>query len=83
MTSKVSHGKIPIREVAERELIMRQNLENRLKVLGYKLLPKFYSWSQWKVIVGPEYPEFIKFCDNLKEVQEFVEMEEILSGLTR
>lgn len=61
---------------------MRKNLENRLSVLGYKLLPKFYKWSQWKIIVGPEYPTFIHFCDTLKEVEEFVEMEEYLSGLT-
>lgn len=67
----------------EREIEMRKNLEIRLGILGYKLLPKFYRWSQWKIIVGPEYPTFIKFCDNLKEVEEFVEMEEILSGLTR
>lgn len=60
---------------------MRKNLENRLRVLGYKLLPKFYRWSQWKIIVGPDYPTFIKFCDTLKEVEEFVEMEEILSTI--
>ena len=60
---------------------MKKNLENRLSVLGYKLLPKFYRWSQWKVIVGPEYPTFIRFFDTLKEVEEFVEMEEILSGV--
>jgi hypothetical protein len=70
-------------EQKEKEIDMRKNLENRLAALGYKLLPKFYAWSQWKIIVGPEYPTFIKFCDNLKEVQEFVEMEEILVGLTR
>lgn len=59
---------------------MRKELENRLTVLGYKLLPKFYRWSQWKVIAGPDYPTFIRFFDTLKEVEEFVEMEEILSG---
>jgi hypothetical protein len=59
---------------------MRKNLENRLSVLGYKLLPKFYPWSQWKVIVGPEYPTFIRWFDTLQEVKEFVEMEEILAG---
>jgi hypothetical protein len=62
---------------------MRKSLESRLAVLGYKLIPKFYAWSQWKIIVGPEYPTFIHFCDNLKQVQEFVEMEEALAGLTR
>lgn len=61
---------------------MRKNLEIRLGILGYKLLPKFYRWSQWKIIVGPEYPTFIKCCDTLKEVEEFVEMEEMLSCLT-
>lgn len=59
---------------------MRKEIENRLTVLGYKLLPKFYRWSQWKVIVGPDYPTFIRFFDTLKEVEEFVEMEEFLSG---
>jgi hypothetical protein len=58
---------------------MRKNLENRLTVLGYKLLPKFYSWSQWKVIVGPEYPSFIRFFDTLEQVKGFVESEECLS----
>jgi hypothetical protein len=62
--------------------MMKKNLEKRLNNLGYKLLPKFYSWSQWKIIVGPEYPTFIRFCDTLQEVEEFVQMEEILSGLT-
>jgi hypothetical protein len=60
---------------------MRNQVENRLSVLGYKLLPKFYRWSQRKVIVGPENPTFIKFFDNLTEVEEFVEMEEMLSGI--
>jgi hypothetical protein len=57
---------------------MKKNLEKRLNKLGYKLLPKFYSWSQWKVIVGPEYPIFIRFFDNLKEVEVFVKSEEYI-----
>lgn len=57
---------------------MKKNLENRLQKLGYKLLDKFYPWSQYKVIVGPEYPTFIRFFDNLKQVREFVQMEENL-----
>lgn len=57
---------------------MRKNIEKRLQKLGYKLLPKFYEWSQYKVIVGPEYPTFIRFFDNLKQVEEFVKMEENL-----
>ena len=60
----------------------RNEIEYRLKNLGYKLLPKFYRWSQWKIIVGPEYPTFIHHCDTLKQVEEFVLMEEILAGLT-
>jgi hypothetical protein len=60
--------------------MMKRNLEKRLGDLGYKLLPKFYKWSQWKVIAGPDYPTFIKFFDNLREVEEFVYMEEILAG---
>lgn len=60
---------------------MRKDLEIRLGILGYKLLPKFYRWSQWKIIVGPDYPMFIKFCDTLKDVKEFVEMEETLSTI--
>jgi hypothetical protein len=62
---------------------MRKHLENRLTVLGYKLLPKLYPSSQWQIVVGPEYPTFIHLCDNLKQVEEFVEMEETLAGLTR
>jgi hypothetical protein len=42
-----------------------------------------YPSSHWTIIVGPEYPTFIHFCDNLKQVEEFVEMEETLAGLTR
>lgn len=58
---------------------MRANLENRLKVLGYKLLPKVYQWSQWQVVVGPDYPAFARYFDTLKEVEEFVQDEEALT----
>lgn len=58
---------------------MRKEIENRLTVLGYKLLPKFYRWSQWKVIVGPDYPTFIRFFDTLKDLEVFVQDEENLA----
>lgn len=61
---------------------MKINLENRLKVLGYKLLPKVYDWSQWQVVVGPDYPAFARYFDTLKEVEEFVQDEENLAKLT-
>lgn len=59
---------------------MRKNLEKRLSKLGYILLPKMYSWSQWKVIVGPEYPTFIRYFDNLKQVEVFTKDEECLGS---
>ena len=58
---------------------MKKNLENRLNTLGYKLLPKVYEWSQWQVVVGPDYPAFARYFDTLKEVEEFVQDEENLA----
>jgi hypothetical protein len=58
---------------------MKKNIENRLNVLGYKLIPKLYEWSKWQVVVGPDYPAFIRYFDTLKEVAEFVQDEENLA----
>jgi hypothetical protein len=55
---------------------MKKNLEKRLNALGYRLIPKLYQWSQWKIVVGPEYPAFARYFDTLKEVETFVQDEE-------